>query len=180
VWDFKASLLAARKSARTSQVRSLLKFPRGICSEIPAWPCRCTSVGLTMIGGIAAMKGSCSTGGSTNGLSATGASHRAAAGDEHHLIMRELRCESPVEQYYTVRAVRVYPLTDLPSRALAARAIISPVLRPKAWKSTGAGGAVRSNESASSPSLSCAVGFFGVSIGQTLPVKQRRSIGSRK
>jgi hypothetical protein len=63
---------------------------------------------------MAAMRGSCSTGGSTTGLSATGAWHRAAAGDEHHLIMRAVRCESPGEQYYTIRAVQKWVLENRP------------------------------------------------------------------
>jgi DMSO/TMAO reductase YedYZ molybdopterin-dependent catalytic subunit len=60
----------------------------------------------------------------------------------------------------------IYRLTRLPSRALAARAIISPVLRAKAWMSTAAGSVVGSKDNASSPSLPCAVGFFGVSIAR--------------
>jgi len=72
----------------------------------------------------------------------------------------------------------VYRFIPLPSSALAARAIISPALRAKPWTSTAAGGVAGSKDSApcaSSPScLSCALGFFGFSIGQNLSVGATR------
>ena len=83
---------------------------------------------------------------------------------------RARSCLRPREVFRPYCVLDSYRLTRLPSVALAARAIISPVLRAKAWKSTGAGSVVGSNASSSSPSLSCAAGFLGVSIGQSLSV----------
>jgi hypothetical protein len=62
----------------------------------------------------------------------------------------------------------VYRLIRFGSRALAARAIISPVRRAKAWTSTGAGGVAGSKDNGSSPSCSSdEFDLFGGSIGRS-------------